>query len=685
MPAGLDLAQNHERFRLQQYWPLHTYNKDYKGSGLTRVNSKDQRLLDDPDVHSLLDMAGEAIFMADTQGRFVYVNAATTRLLGWTGDELLGMRIGDLIDPWQDPHVARAPDAVLDGYLSAGEWQLRRKDGAWVDVDVSLNVLPDGRWQGVARDITQCKALAAEREDLFAQSERERAWLRGVIDHLPVGVVLYHHGGRISFNTHAERLLGMSLAGGAGAARYASRIFHTDGRPVGVEEFPSSVALGGGEKAASEYLIRRDDGTEVPILCSAAPLFDDDGRILGAVAVFQDLSESVRLQRAVRENERLLQAVFELMPTGVRIADGDGKLIRSNRAARELWQGGPDGPSAGEMKAWSVRTGERIEPDEWPAVRALRGQLTANELVRVQCFDGSWRTVSKHAAPLHDDAGRITGAVVVEEDVTTLYGVQQKLQAAVRDREHILAVVAHDLRNPLNTLALRATTLEHHGQAQACGDAVVSIAASIRELARDMSGLVDDLLAVSVERPGQSMLQAVPTSARTLVEKAVDAALPHYRQARLHLAVEVEPELPAVQADWNRMQRVFANLLDNARKFTERGAMVVVRAEPAPGGVLFSVANAGPALARQEMERMFQPFWQAAREDRRGAGLGLSICRSIVEAHGGSVWTEAADGMRVKVRVLLPCVAPLARAGATGKMSAVLAAPGTFPGFALAQ
>jgi PAS domain S-box-containing protein len=603
--------------------------------------------------------------------------------------------------------------------------------------------------------------------------------------------VLYQHGGRLSFNNHAERLLGMSLSGGAAAVQYASRIFYPDGRPVPLEEFPSTVALAGREKTATELVIRRDDGSEVPILGSAAPLFDEGGRILGAVAVFQDISESVRLQRAARDNERVLQAVFDLMPTGVRIADGQGKVIRTNRSARELWRGKPDGPAQGEMKAWWVGSGEPLAHQDWPARRAVRGISTVNELVRMQCFDGSFRTVMKYAAPLRDEQGRVTGAVVVDEDVTMLYEVQQRLQeserlfrtviellpvgveiadsqgevlvrnpaaeriwqglrhvepghqgerkgwwidngqpvaddewgitravrrgqtsrseliriqchdgsnktvinwaapirsetgeitgavalnedvttlyqtqeqlrAAVRDREHILAVVAHDLRNPLSALILRAAALEQRGKALPGGEAVVATASAIREVARGMSGLVDDLLAISVARSGQSMLKFEPVPAQAVVEKAADGALPLFLQAGLQIVVEAEGELPAVHVDPLRIQRVFANLLDNARKFTEPGGMVVVRAEPAPGGVLFSVANTGPSLQAHEMERMFQPFWQAGSEDRRGAGLGLSICRSIIEAHGGSVWTEAAHGMRVKIQFLLPSVIPLA-------------------------
>ena len=106
--------------------------------------------------------------------------------------------------------------------------------------------------------------------------------------------------------------------------------------------------------------------------------------------------------------------------------------------------------------------------------------------------------------------------------------------------------------------------------------------------------------------------------------------------------------------DSERILRVFANLLDNARKYTHPPGRILVTAESVSGGVQFSVSNSGEALPADQLETMFQRFWQSAREDRSGAGLGLSICRSIVEAHGGSIWAEPAEGERVRVSFVLP-------------------------------
>jgi signal transduction histidine kinase len=169
-----------------------------------------------------------------------------------------------------------------------------------------------------------------------------------------------------------------------------------------------------------------------------------------------------------------------------------------------------------------------------------------------------------------------------------------------------------------------------------------------------MSGMVDDLLAVAMAKTGGgSMLQLAPLSPAALVARAAAAAQPLLTREWLELEVTTAADLPSVHADADRMLRVFANLFDNALKFTAPRGRIVLAAERTSGGVRFSVANSGEPLAQRELRAMFQPFWQASR-DRRGAGLGLSICRSIVEAHGGSIWAEPAEGQRVRVAFVLP-------------------------------
>jgi len=132
----------------------------------------------------------------------------------------------------------------------------------------------------------------------------------------------------------------------------------------------------------------------------------------------------------------------------------------------------------------------------------------------------------------------------------------------------------------------------------------------------------------------------------------------------IELEIEALGELPELRADSDRVLRVFANLIDNALKFTDRQGSVVLQARAEPDGLLFCVANSGPALSAAELDNMFKPFWQAAQGNQRGAGLGLSICRSIVEAHGGRIWAEPEPGKRVRICFTLPLTGVSSPAGA---------------------
>ena len=233
----------------------------------------------------------------------------------------------------------------------------------------------------------------------------------------------------------------------------------------------------------------------------------------------------------------------------------------------------------------------------------------------------------------------------------------------LRDREEILAVVTHDLRNPLGALMTGCSAAAALAAKLPGGEPIRALVASLVDIARRMSGMVDDLLAVAVSAgKKRSMLKIAPMKASSLLEQAADSVRPLCAREGIELQIEPAGALPDIQIDPDRVLRVFVNLLDNALKFTPQSGRVVLRAQARPGGVQFSVANSGPALSAEEMERMFQPFWQAQPEDRRGAGLGLSISRSIVETHGGRIWAEPEPGKRVRMCFELPLVAPAAPA-----------------------
>lgn len=231
---------------------------------------------------ALIDQAPDAIFIADPSGRYTFANEAACRLLGYARDELIGKTILELIPAEDVNRLLRSREKMLRGRSHAAEWRLRRKDGTWAPVEVHANILPGGQWQGFARDISERKALEAEREALFKRIDAKRRWLQAVLDTVPLGVLLFEPDGRLSFNHRSEELLGMRLSPSGGYAQYASRILFPDGTPVPPERLVAARVLRGETIVAEEFRVARADGSRIPVLTSGAPIRDEQGAVRAA-------------------------------------------------------------------------------------------------------------------------------------------------------------------------------------------------------------------------------------------------------------------------------------------------------------------------------------------------------------------------------------------------------------------
>jgi signal transduction histidine kinase len=213
-------------------------------------------------------------------------------------------------------------------------------------------------------------------------------------------------------------------------------------------------------------------------------------------------------------------------------------------------------------------------------------------------------------------------------------------QDAVRSREEVLAVVAHDLRTPLNFIKMGAQLVAEAPDAKENTNLLERVQGAV-DL---MSLLIDDLLEVAKMEAGGMSVQLKPLNAQTLVDDAIQMSGPLALRHQIRLSAECEPGLPPVQADYERILRVLSNLIVNAVKFSVTNADVRVTATRGDGTVRFSVIDSGPGISVENLERIFDRFWQADSADRRGAGLGLAIVKAIVTAHGGTIGVTSTIG-----------------------------------------
>ncbi|HEU4559747.1 MAG TPA: ATP-binding protein [Longimicrobium sp.] len=229
----------------------------------------------------------------------------------------------------------------------------------------------------------------------------------------------------------------------------------------------------------------------------------------------------------------------------------------------------------------------------------------------------------------------------------------EEARAATRAREEVLAVVSHDLRNPLNAVLLGAVILDDYSDPDRWTERDRQQIRAIRSSAEQMTSLIHDLVEVVALEAGTRMMQA----ARLEPAKAIRSAAEMYEglAAEKGVALQVPRcDVPDVQADRARVLQVLSNLLGNALKFTPPGGEVTVVAERAGDAVAFRVADTGEGIAPEHLPRLFDRFWQAERGNRKGLGLGLAIAKGIVEAHGGRIWAESEPGRGSSFHFTLP-------------------------------
>jgi signal transduction histidine kinase/DNA-binding response OmpR family regulator len=226
-------------------------------------------------------------------------------------------------------------------------------------------------------------------------------------------------------------------------------------------------------------------------------------------------------------------------------------------------------------------------------------------------------------------------------------------RAATEARQHTLAVVAHDLRNPLTAIRMDADMLAAVLRPQV-GPFERDSLDRIVSITKRMDGLIQDLLEVSRMERGTLALEALPRDPAAMLREAAESLLPLAAAHGLRLEVDAPAGLPAVMADPERVVQVVSNLVGNAVKFAPEGGAVTLACAPGEGEVRFSVTDTGPGIPPEQVPHIFGAFWQAQHADRRGLGLGLSIARGLVEAHGGRIWVENEAGRGASFVFTLP-------------------------------
>ena len=590
----------------------------------------------------LLESAPDAMVIAGMDGRIILVNGQLEALFGYTRDDLIGQPVEVLIpERFGQQHVAHRADyqaaprfrVMGEGYELSG----RRKDGTEFPVEISLS---PGEWDG-ARFVSAAVRDVSRRHEVELALRRQAA----LLDLAPVAVLVRDRWSAIQYwNRAAERLYGWTQAEARG------QVTHTFLRTV----FPESLAavahaLETTDFWEGELRHTRKDGTELILMSRHALERNHLGEPVAILEINQDVTAARRAEQALRDSEER----FRLLVDGARdyaqfLLTPHGLVSTWNLGAERL-KGYASSEVIGQhfsrfYTPEDVRAGI---PEQLLRMAAAEGRVHT-EGWRVR-RDGSrfWAEV-EITALRNDETSDVRGFAKLTRDMTQrkeseehLQQVAAELARSNAELEQFAYIASHDLQEPLRMVASYTQLLRRRYAAKLDADADEFIGYAVDGALR-MQALINGLLTYA--RVGTRPLELVAVDANQIVDAVVaDLAA---AVADSGATISREP-LPTVMADATQLHQLFQNLIANAIKF--HGAVppvVLINAQPLPDEWVFSVRDQGIGIPPESQERIFMIFQRLhTREEYQGSGIGLAVCKRVVERMGGRIWVESQPGV----------------------------------------
>ena len=610
------------------------------------------------DLRDFFENASVGLHWVGPDGTILQVNQTELEMLGYAREEYVGRHIAEF-------HVDQPVIEEILARLSAGETlrefpaRIRSKDGTILDVRINSNVLfEDGRFihtRCFTRDVTELKRASEARSRLAA-----------IVDSSDDAIISKSLDGVIqTWNAGAERLFGYAAA-------------EVIGKPITIlipadrqDEEPALLArLRRGERIDHFETIRvTKHGRQLNISLSVSPIRDAEGEIIGAAKVARDITQQKIAEQQLRQREAESRRLLELHRTtmanlgeGVYTVDRQGLVTYVNHEAERLF-----GWTAAELLGKRMHDVTHYQhPDGSPfPIEECSGFRVLHEGRVLRDFedtfirkDGTFFPVAYSSSPLRDADDQIIGLVVAFQDITERKLHEQALRDADRRKDEFLAMLAHELRNPLAPIRNSLNLLQLMSQSE---PTVQQIGQMMERQVNHMVRLVDDLLEVSRITRGKIELRLELVELAGVVRTSIETSQALITAAGHQLAVSLPADPLTVNADPVRLSQIISNLLNNSAKYTEAGGQIWLTVRREDDCVAISVRDNGIGIAAAMLPHVFQLFTQVDRQASRaqgGLGIGLTLVKSLTEMHGGQVHAHSAGlGQGSEFVVRLPLAA----------------------------
>ena len=621
-----------------------------------RKRAQDELRASEARFRTFVDYATDAFFLVDDNSTILDVNRQACDSLGYTRDELIGKHRSDFDLDLDDGSIQRLKQRIAAGHSVTFESRHRRKDGTSFPVEVRVGALEqDGpRFLCLVRDITERRRAE---DELRESEERFRTLVQFSFD--------------VYWETDAQhRFTRQEVAEALPDAPAANAEIGKTRWEVPYLE-PDAEAWRRHRETLDAHLPFRDfelarttpDGGKRYVSVSGLPVFDKSGRFLGYRGVGRHITERKRVEQALRRSEAYLAEAQRLSHTGTMVLDARRPVYLSEESYR-VWALDPlQGLPSRETLLQRVHPDdrERVDSETQSALREKRGYTLDFRIIRP---DGTVRHLEATGHPLlaADGAVEVLGTYVDVTDRKRAEEEHERLRQLEADLAHVnrlsimgelAASLAHEILHPI------ATT---RNNARAGMRFLDQRPPNLDEVRESLSCIVRDADRAKsiVDRMREHIKKAPPHKEHVDVNEAINEVIGMVQGAIAKNRVSVRTRLSErsipVEGDRVQLQQVIVNLILNAVEAmgtVEDGARELsISTEPSDaGGIRVAVGDSGPGIDPEHLQRVFEPFYTTKAS---GIGMGLSICRSIIDSHGGRLWAEANEPRGTVFRFTVP-------------------------------